>query len=650
MDFFEHQAQAKAASQRLLLLFLVLCFAFVVLMNGVIYGIYVLDQGKRGVVSEALTFASFYDWQLSYAGFITSLVSIAFIGFGCLLRWFELRKGGNGLAISMGARSLGFASKDEREQKLINVVEEMAIASGVTTPSVYILEHETSINAFVAGYSMEDTALVVTQGLLNSMDRDELQAVVGHEFSHILHGDNQINIRLMVLIAGFVWVAEFGRMLIFDRHHHSRRQSIWTARSRDHRGGGFILGIPIMMLGYVGVFFGRLIRMAVSRKREYLADASSVQFTRNPMALASALNVIRENTFQGALKHARSEEISHMCIAPARKASWFDTHPPLEDRINAIDDTFLLRNEVRQRKQEREDKRQEQTSQAKQVTSSIYGMGVSRLQTDANSHLSEMVGTVNSASLDYAMSLHDEIPYEFRQALYDSFKASICLLYILLDKDVNTKKAQVEFIQKQYPESKDIINTLDLLSQDMPKRLRLPLVELMVPLLKTMKEEEKTKLLGVILKISKWDQKLTMFEISLYTLLKDAFESKENIRSTYSIKKVSIVAYELNVIVCSLIHHAGGNEEEKQALHQRMLNVLSVKDMAWLSKEKIPAKDVYVTLKKLKSLAPMLKRTLMDVCGDIVLHDGIVHHSEYETLRLMSLVMACPMPLLPKAA
>jgi len=671
MDFFEHQAQAKAASQRLLLLFLLVCFVFVLLVNGFLFISFEIHFYSKEFAS--ITFDNFIDWQLSINGLITSLVTIAIISVGCIGRWMELSRGGHGFAIKIGARSIGFASKDEKEQKLINVVEEMAIASGVQTPGIYILENELSLNAFVAGYTLEDTVLVVTRGLLNGLNRDELQAVVGHEFSHILHGDNRINIHLLILVAGFVWVSEIGKFLITDRHYRYRgyqqkegafyssiEKDEYTPKfdslagvSKKHRETYIpvlFIGVPIMILGYIGSFFGSLIRTAISRKREYLADASSVQFTRHPESLASALNAIRSYSRQGRLHSSRSEEISHMCISAPNKYTWFATHPPLEDRINAIDATFLKRIEVRERKEERNEARKEQQQYATPISQGAYGAGISAFQGGANEPVSEVVGSCSSENLAYAMALHHEIPQEFRNALFDTHYATVVLLFLLLDKDDQLKKQQLAFIIKQYPSAKVYLKKLLHQQSDVPRRLALPIIELMVPLLKTMSEQDKKTLLSSVLALSKWDKKLTLFELSLYTLLKDAFVPKPSVRSDHSIKKFDLVAYELNVIVCSLIHNSGGSDDEKQALHQRMMAVLSIKNMAWLSSEKIPAKDVYITLKKLKALSPMLKRTLIDVCGDIVLHDGIVHHAEYETLRLMSLVMACPMPLLPKAA
>lgn len=656
MDFFEHQAQAKAASNRLLLLFLLVCFIFIMLVNGIIYVFVGSFEGGQLHLANDVSLSGFAAWQLSLAGFYASLLSVFMISIGCFARWYELRKGGNGLAVSLGARSLGFASNVEKEQQLINVVEEMAIASGVTTPGVYVLDNEMAINAFVAGYSFEDSALIVTQGLLNQMNRDELQAVVGHEFSHILHGDNRINIRLLVLLAGFVWVAELGKMLLLDSHHRHSYHShstfginIFGRTGRDRRSanGIFFIGIPLIIVGYAGVFFGRLVRTSISRKREFLADASSVQFTRNPEALASALNVILLNGQQGVLKTSRAEEISHMCIAPSQKSSWFATHPPLLDRINTIDSTFLKRDLSRRRKQTLEKQKAEKKQQDKQVAQSIYGADVSQLQTQGTEHLHNVIGTLSVANLTYAMKLHDDIPYEYRQALKDPERARLMMLYLLLDTQADIREKQLAWIETQVKGAKDYLNTLTLMSRGLQRRLMLPLVELLIPVLKTLEPEIKQGLLEQVLIMAKWDGKLSLFEVSLYTLLKQSLEKTSVRPLSHSIKKIGVVAYEINVIISSLIHLAGGSPEQQQALHQRMIKVFSMPSQTLIEQGRLKPKDIYNTLKKLRALSPMLKRSLMDVCGDIVLHDGIVQGSEYETLRLMSLIMDCPMPLFP---
>lgn len=653
MDFFEHQEQAKAASRRLLFLFLALTIVVVVGVDFVIYIALKLPEHKQSLVSSVggISFPDFINWQFSLAGLAAASVSVGILSFGCFMRWLDLRKGGGGLAVHIGARSLGFASKEDKEQQLLNVVAEMAIAAGINAPSVYVLDHETSINAFVAGYELDDTVMVVTRGLLNSMNRDELQAVVGHEFSHILHGDNRVNIHLMIMIAGFAWVAEIGHSLT-SRHSYGRTGMGYRRRSygssSKSRQQAAAIGIPLILIGFIGTLCGRLIRTSISRKREYLADASSVQFTRNPDGLASALNVIRMNGHQGYLKNARAEELSHMCISPSKRASWFASHPPLEDRINTIDDTFIKRFEARERKAEREEKRESTQQEKTQTTRSMYSPDVAVMQMAGSGHLHDVVGTMSAANLDYAMSLHDQFPVEYRRALHNPEHAKTMLLYLLLAKEPALRKEQEAWLNEQLPRSQDFLHTLMLLSQGLQSRLALPLVELLIPLLKTLEDDVKKSLLDQALILAKWDGKLSLFEISLYSLLKTSFEQAPKGKSSYSIKDINLVNYEFNLVISSFIHTAGGSQAEKESLHQRMMNIFCMKKpLGLIAKDKIQPKTLYATLKKLKGLSPMLKRSLMDVCGDIVFHDGIVQAAEYESLKLMSMLLSCPLPAMP---
>ena len=231
----------------------------------------------------------------------------------------------------LGGRLVNPAQPDPDERKLLNVVEEMAIASGIPVPQVYVLPEEKGINAFAAGHSTSDAVVAVTQGALRLLTRDELQGVIGHEFSHILNGDMRLNLRLMGLIFGILCLAVIGRVLLHVR------------------GGGKdknplpLLGLVLVLMGWVGVFFGRLIQAAVSRQREFLADASAVQFTRNPAGLAGALKKIGGLSYGSKLKNAHAGEASHMFFGNGMGGSFLglmETHPPLAERILALEPDF----------------------------------------------------------------------------------------------------------------------------------------------------------------------------------------------------------------------------------------------------------------------------------------------------------------------
>src|SRR5262245_6904888 len=255
--------------------------------------------------------------------FIVSLFNVARLG-----------RGGAAVAEMAGARRVAPNSTDPLERRFVNVVEEMAIASGVRVPAVYVMEGERGINAFAAGWDVSGAVVAVTRGTLETLNRDELQGVIGHEFSHILNGDMRLNVRMLGVLAGIVFIGSIGEFVMRS-----------TRESRDSKsaGGIFLAGLALFIIGYVGLFFARLIKAAVSRQREFLADASAVQFTRNPDGIAGALDQIR-GAGRGALISARcAEDMSHMFFGQSvrlRLGGLFATHPSLDERIARINPRF----------------------------------------------------------------------------------------------------------------------------------------------------------------------------------------------------------------------------------------------------------------------------------------------------------------------
>src|SRR5215510_14097422 len=261
----------------------------------------------------------------------TTLLVLAIIVLASVYKTMLLGGGGGVVARSLGGVRISSDTTDPLQRRLLNVVEEMAIAAGVAMPEVYLLEQESGINAFAAGHNASNAAIGVTRGTLTTLNRAELQGVIAHEFSHILNGDMRLSTRLMGLIFGLVVVALIGRMVL--RH---------APRSSGRKGGGLVIvlvALAVMILGHLGVFFGRMIQAAVSRQRERLADASAVQFTREPQGLRGALVKIGGFTAGSKLASADTEQVAHMLFA---SGGWrlFATHPPLIERIRALDPSF----------------------------------------------------------------------------------------------------------------------------------------------------------------------------------------------------------------------------------------------------------------------------------------------------------------------
>lgn len=337
MNFFEHQANARRQTGRLLIFFIT---AVVLTVLAVDIGLYALGFMMVGGVHGNWLW---HDW--SAQAFVGTFLVI--FG-GSLVEYLHLRGGGQSVAELVGGRRIDFATTHFQERQLINVVEEMSIASGVPSPMLYVLERESGINAFVAGLSLHDSVMVVTQGALDTFTREELQAVVGHEFSHILNGDMRLNVRLMALLAGILTLGQIGSFIM-------RATGTFRSRNKNERSGLphlFVVGLLLWMIGSIGLLFGRLIKAAISRQREFLADASSVQFTRNPDGLAGALIKIKNHSEQSWLNNLRAESMSHMCFGEALHFSQLlATHPPLVDRITALGRQYLVKDRAYQREQ-----------------------------------------------------------------------------------------------------------------------------------------------------------------------------------------------------------------------------------------------------------------------------------------------------------
>ncbi len=266
-----------------------------------------------------------------------SLFTLLVMVCGCLFKIWKLRRGGKGLAAMLGARPIDPDTRHSDEKKLINVVEEMSIASGIPAPQLYVLDKEEAINAFVAGFRPSETVLVVTHGTLKKLDRDELQGVIAHEFSHIFNADMRLNLRLIAVLAGILALGKIGEFML---RGSSRRSS------SNRKGNSLVLvALALVVVGYLGLFFGRLIKAAISRQRELLADASAVQFTRNPAGLAGALIKIR-NGNGSHLDSVHAEDMSHMCFGETlgfRFRNLLATHPPLDERLGALGSDWVAR-------------------------------------------------------------------------------------------------------------------------------------------------------------------------------------------------------------------------------------------------------------------------------------------------------------------
>ncbi|RVD76340.1 M48 family metalloprotease [Pseudomonas koreensis] len=320
MNFFEQQRQAKNQTARLI--------------NMMILSIVMLI----GLTSLPFVFSGFEDYLSGTGSLLDAFMALGVIAtivggivvIGGLLKYRELRAGGKVVAEKLGGRWLNGFAMTPGEKRLMNVVEEMAIASGSVMPAVYLLPDQ-SINAFAAGFTPEDAVIGVTQGAVTQLTREELQGVIAHEFSHIFNGDMRLNTQLVAVVHGLLVLGLSGGLLM---------ASLLKGGKRDVRLMLLALfaGFLLCLAGFIGNLFGNLVKAGVSRQREFLADASAVQFTRNPQALVGALKKIGA---QGSsISAVRAGEYSHLYFSTGVSTTlsrMFATHPDLSVRIRRID-------------------------------------------------------------------------------------------------------------------------------------------------------------------------------------------------------------------------------------------------------------------------------------------------------------------------
>jgi Zn-dependent protease with chaperone function len=322
-NFYQRQYDARSGSHRLVFLYLLAVLSIGLVLHAAIAFGLTFDEAATSDFATV-----FLDPSIA---FVTLGLTFLVIGGTSLFKVAQLRQGGPAVAKLMGGIEVSPNTHAPAEKRLLNVVEEMALASGVKMPRVYVMRDEGSLNAFAAGYSPDAAAVAVTSGLLTTLNREELQAVIGHEFSHILNGDMRLNIRLIGILHGILALSLLGHLLFRIAAMSNRRSS---RNSKNNPAAlFFMLGLLLWILGSLGVFFGRLIQAAISRKREHLADASAIQFTRNPQSMANALVLVA--TGPRKLENHNAGEIAHMLFASA-----FSTHPPILDRIRACDPSF----------------------------------------------------------------------------------------------------------------------------------------------------------------------------------------------------------------------------------------------------------------------------------------------------------------------
>jgi len=643
VDFFEAQDNARKKTWQLALLFGAAVVVLIVITNMFVAGAYLLISGGSSTqtspgLTGLITSIPFETWMWASLGVIT-VVTLA-----SLYKYLMIRGGGRAVAESLGGSRVHSNTQDLKTRRLLNVVEEMAIAAGISVPPVYLID-EPGINAFAAGYTPDDAVIGITSGALDFLNREELQGVIAHEFSHILNGDTRINIRLIAILFGIVFIGLVGNMLLRgSRHGVGRSRGGMGGRN----GGGGVaailaVGAGLAVIGYAGTFFGNLIKAAVSRQREYLADAAAVQYTRNPPGISGALKKI--GSAGSRLNNSGANEISHMFFGQAIShfmGNIMATHPPLPERISAIDpgwDGVFPTNLVPQSVTELGDT----------AAGFAGGPAVQGIAVDVET-LPEVVGRPDDRSYRAADAIIESTDSLCLNAARDPCEAHLLIYSLLLQSDAvdRGQSRQTQILANFNAGARQVIAKLQNELQEEDNLHRLALLELAVPALKQMSYPQYKEFVRQVIALIRADRRIELFEWVLHRLLlKELSPHFERPRPPkVRFKSVAQVKEAAALLVATLAHFGHESTTDINAAYTQALEELQLENQP--QQPTVDDSDNFSALNEalrdLRDLAPLQKPKLLKACARSVLYDGHISAEEGALLQGISAALDCPLP------
>jgi len=644
MDFFERQDKARKKTKILVVYFaiaVVCIIASVYLASLLIF--YGIGAGRQpGAPTPEL---ALWDTELFlYA----ALGTLAVVIIGSLYKTAALAKGGSAVAEALGGRLLNPNTTHPDERKLRNVVEEMAIAAGVPIPKIYVLDEEKGINAFAAGHAPGDAAIGVTRGCMTLLSRDELQGVIGHEFSHILNGDMRLNLRLIGVIFGILCLAVIGRVLIYSR-----------GRGREGNNPLMILGLALIVIGAIGVFFGRLIQAALSRQREFLADASAVQFTRNPPGLSGALQKI--GGVGSKIESAHAGEASHMFFGNGMGNPFLGalaTHPPLDQRIRAIDPGWDGTFKTVRIKAVEEDAPHQTAKPASSGFPFPTLPGMPGAQEDDKGFVTNMVlmgavlpnlGRPTPQHLRYAEELRKSFPDKLLSAAREPLEATALIYAMLLSPDDTLRAKQLEELGKRTEKGVEETTAglrAEVVSVASPARL--PLVNVALPALRQLRPHAFAQFDQTLQWLIESDGEIEIFEFVLQKIVRRhlASQSGETRPASIQYHTLKPLLQDANVVLSALANAGSRDEDEVEKAFRAGEAHLAAKvsGLQRLPPEASGLKPLDTALDHFALAAPQDKKTLIEACVQIVGEDGLIQEKEAELLRAIADTLDCPIP------
>jgi len=630
MNFFDAQDRARRATRWLVIVYVLATVLIVAGVTAIVAGAFLM-VGETGQPADPSVLVA-----------VAILAASLIIG-ATIFKTSRLSSGGGKVAVDMGGTLVTTDVNDPLKQRLRNVVEEMAIASGVPAPEIYVLEDEVGINAFAAGFTPADAAVAVTRGTLELLDRDELQGVIAHEFSHILNGDMRLNIRMMGVLFGIMVLGIIGRMMLRGGYH----TGLVSSRRNKNAAAIMAIGVGLVVLGWIGLFGARLVKAAVSRQREFLADASAVQFTRQTDGLANALKKIGGYASHSYIRSVDPEEVSHMLFAGgvSRLTSMFATHPPLTDRIKALDPQF---NEADYPVVDTASQTEKNRQEAAEDRVSGFASGA----TDAQSVpevLADSVGQPGPRQIAFAAEIRQSIPAELYAAAHSREQAWLLTLALALDRNTSHSDRQLRFVDEQLgPErSAQVRSYFDQISQFGPE-YRLPLLEIAFPALRLRPAPQREFLLELLQRVIEMDGEVDLYEYCFYRVLSSNLEKasrpsakrKGNRAGRKAIRQAAID------LVSTVARHGHPSRTDAASAYQAGIAEFG----AWAADakyEEVSLRTVPLLDRTLNVLGRMNsagRKSLLQALAKTVSHDGKLTATEAELLRAVCASLDCPLP------
>lgn len=632
MNFFQHQENARKKTGILICLLVIAVALLILLTTVAVSGLmYYLSANTTSISALAYQEVSFTQHILNTLNSEVSawiaLGVIAVVAGGSLFKLIELSRGGRAVAEALGGKLINPDSREFNERKVLNVIEEMAIASGNPVPPAYIME-EQGINAFAAGYSRRDAVIGLTRGCIEKLSRDELQGVIAHEFSHIHNGDMRLNMKLTATLHGILLIGLIGYYITHGSGYRSR-----------NRGNQVALGMALVVIGYTGTFFGNIIKSAVSRQREFLADASAVQFTRNPAGISGALKKIGGYSQHSRLIHSNAAQFSHMYFASGVTtffSSLMATHPPLDERIKRIEPRwngdFPATDNLTAPNTHSE---VSQFSGANIDTSATHA-------TDDNQKLADHVTEIadpTAAHVAIADRLISNIPQNIYEACHSAYSARAVIYGLLLDSAISQRKTQLAALQKNsHPATFKELTKISDNILSLSREQLLSVLNLCMPALKTLSAAQYAVFKKNLIALIQADNRISLFEWCLYRITTKNIEQKK-VHETIGLSDCKEeVEYVLEAVAI-----AGRN---KDTLHALNLGLASIgqPQLTKLRLESLQLQKLDKVISRLEKLRPLEKPKLLKAIIEVIHADGITSYEEKEFFRAIGDSLNCPIP------